>query len=95
MKLPAQPFCILIYGLLLVGISACADMRSANSKALSALPEVDCSVITGSRVMATDQRCSAQRKSFTGQEIQNTGEVSVGRALSMLDPAIAAARLDP
>jgi hypothetical protein len=83
---------IVIYGWLIFQFAACENIRSESSMVSSAPPGAGCSIVTGSRVTPSVQRCSALRQSFSGEEIRNTGATSVGEALRLLDPSISTNR---
>jgi hypothetical protein len=88
MKIQVRMAHVFTYGLPLFQIVACADIHSERSQVSIAPPGAGCSMVTGSRVATSAEHCSALRQSFSGEEIRNTGETSVGDALRRLDPSI-------
>lgn len=78
----------LTQAILLVGMSACADLSSDHTQVASAQPAADCSATTGSRVSAADQASTAPCRSYTNQDMRTTGAPSNSQALRMLDPSI-------
>lgn len=68
---------------------ATAPQNPAAAKATNAGPDSGC-VTTGSRVPLDQNQCAAFGRSYSGQQLQQTGHIDTARALQTLDPAITA-----
>jgi hypothetical protein len=71
-------------GLILAGCAANVKPSAERSAAVAADPT--CLTDTGMRF--SDTKCSAVGRSYTRDDIRNTGATQVGDALPLLDPSI-------
>ena len=83
-------------------LAACASAPTAPQKAAAptehavimtaeaAKPAPGCVPDTASRIPVKDATCLGFGSVHTGDDIKNTGQTDVARALQMLDPAISA-----
>ena len=72
-------------------LAACAarpPQAPADAKSTAATPPPGCVTDTGTRLPPGDHRCSAPGRSYTGEEVRNTGAVSAAQALQQLDPSV-------
>ena len=70
-------------------LSACATAPSTPSTASAAAKTpVGCVGQTATRIPVKDGTCAGFGSTYTKQDVDNTGQVSLDRALQMLDPSI-------
>jgi hypothetical protein len=73
---------------LLALVAGCATApQSRTNAAANATPNTGC-LTTGSRIPLGPGECAALGQSYSGDELRQTGQVEVGPALRMLDPAV-------
>jgi hypothetical protein len=66
-----------------------ADPNQHNAPAVATVPaSPNCPKATGSRLPHETTQCAAFGRSYTGEDLKQTGKTSLGDALRMLDPAI-------
>jgi hypothetical protein len=77
-------------GALTLLLAACASAPVSPGKAAAAnvRPPAGCVAQTATRIPVKDDQCAGFGNTYTRQDIDNTGQTTVGGALSMLDPAI-------
>ena len=78
-------------GACLVLLSACASQPTSPNKATTAAakkPPAGCVAQTATRIPVKDDACAGFGNTYTKQDIDDTGQVFLDRALPMLDPAI-------
>lgn len=74
----------------LAGCASTPQNPATSAKAANAGPGTGC-VSTGSRVPLDQNQCAAIGRSYTGEELEQTGHIGdTARALQTLDPAITA-----
>jgi hypothetical protein len=88
MKIQAQIALMFSCGTLLLQIVACADVRSNKSAVPTAHAGTGCSIAVDRRATQNGANYSVPCRSFSGEEIRNTGATSFGAALRQLDPSI-------
>ncbi len=75
----------------LLGLGACAAQPAAPLAANdNAAPDHDNCTPTGSRIRSRDGDCTPKGypfRSYSAEELQNTGQISLGEALRQIDPA--------
>ncbi len=89
MAMTGRVAAVLIGGLLLSQTAVMAD--EAKSKADNAVVDhrpSACLTGTGSRIAAKGDRCTAIGRSYTSDDVERTGAMTVAGALRLLDPAI-------
>lgn len=71
-------------------LAACATPPSTPDKATAAnaKPAAGCVAQTATRIPVKDDTCAGFGATYTRQDIDNTGQVYLDRALQMLDPSI-------
>ncbi|MDB6089667.1 MAG: hypothetical protein JWN85_2451 [Gammaproteobacteria bacterium] len=69
-------------------LAACATNREAATPAKAAAAPSSCLTETGPRVPLKSGRCAAYGRSYSGAQINQTGQQNAGEALQMLDPSI-------
>jgi hypothetical protein len=69
-------------------LAACATDRGAATPAKAAAAPSSCLTETGPRAPAKSGRCAAYGRSYSGAEINQTGQQNAAEALKMLDPSI-------
>jgi hypothetical protein len=77
----------LVAGLIVAGCAATAQ-NVKPSAARSAAVAKDPTCLTDTGIRFRDAQCSAFGRSYTDEDIRNTGATQVGDALQLLDPAI-------
>jgi hypothetical protein len=70
-----------------LAVAACAGTGSASGTRARVLP-AGCVATSATRVAVSPYECASAGRVHSGDDIRNTGTPDVGRALSMLDPAI-------
>jgi uncharacterized lipoprotein YajG len=81
----------LVPGALALLLAACASAPVTPGKTTTAdaKPPAGCVGQTATRIpVKDDKQCAGFGSSYTRQDIDNTGQTTVGGALPMLDPAI-------
>jgi uncharacterized lipoprotein len=84
---------IVIGACLIATLAACVTDNGQSRKRSSATA-ADTSVTgacltdSGPRPPLSQAQCPAHGRSYSGKELQQTGEVNVGEALRMLDPSV-------
>jgi hypothetical protein len=74
---------------LFAGCASAPQNQAPTAKAANAGPTTGC-VTTGSRVPLDQNQCASFGRSYSGEELQQTGHIDTARALQTLDPAITA-----
>jgi hypothetical protein len=76
-----------------LALGACAS-TSGNSatKPVAAAPPAGCVSGTGSRLTAAPGNCAGFGRTYTREDIDNTGETTAGGALRRLDPTVTVTR---
>ena len=71
-------------------LAACATAPVSPDKATAAnvKPPTGCVAQTATRIPVKDGECAGFGSTYTRQDIDNTGQTTLGAALPMLDPAI-------
>lgn len=83
---PALP---LVAALLLAACAATPPSPDQTKTAANAKPPAGCVGQTATRIPVKDDKsCAGFGSTYTQQDIQNTGQTTVGGALPMMDPAI-------
>lgn len=83
---PALP---LVAALLLAACAATPPSPDPTKTAANAKPPAGCVGQTATRIPVKDDKsCAGFGSTYTQQDIQNTGQTTVGGALPMMDPAI-------
>jgi hypothetical protein len=62
--------------------------QSANAATKDAVARSSCLTDTGPRLPLSPGQCAAYGRSYSGKDIQSTGQQNAGAALQMLDPSI-------
>jgi hypothetical protein len=75
----------LVVAIALVG---CATTQTTPAKPLAAATPSFCLTQTGSRIPAGNTDCTAVGRSYSEQEIRETGRTTAAGALEMLDPTV-------
>jgi hypothetical protein len=78
---------------LALSLAACATAPSAPDKAQAAAnakPPAGCVAQTATRIPVKDgsMACAGFGNTYTRQDIDNTGQIDLSRALPMLDPSV-------
>jgi len=74
---------------LLLAACATAPVSPDKASAANAKPPAGCVGQTATRIpVKEDQTCAGFGATYTRQDIDNTGQTTVGAALPMLDPSI-------
>ena len=69
--------------------AACATTPPPQAPAAAAAKTAPgCVPETASRIPAKDSACNGFGRTWTGDDLQRTGQIDVGQALKMLDPSI-------
>jgi hypothetical protein len=81
---------LLIGACLVVSLVACSTGPGTrtDAKMASAAGHESCVQDTGTRIPRRDHECAAFGRSYSHEDIQRTGAVTVGEALRLLDPSI-------
>jgi hypothetical protein len=73
-------------------LTACATTPNANRAASlggqAGSQDPSCLHDTGSRIADPNQRCRGFGRSYSSQQIEETGATTVGEALRLLDPSV-------
>jgi hypothetical protein len=77
----------LVAGLIVAGCAATAG-NVKPSAGRSAAVDKDPTCLTDTGIPHRDTKCSAFGRSYTSDDVRNTGATQVGDALQMLDPSI-------
>lgn len=81
---------------LVLTLGACATVSPtsevARAVSLARVPERVCVPDTATRIPVKGDECAAFGQSYTGDEIQSTGQRDLGQALLQLDPALTVRR---
>lgn len=80
----------LLIGACLASLAACASAPTTpdQAQAATAKPASACVAQTATRIPVKDDECAGFGNTYTHQDIQNTGQTTVGPALQMLDPSV-------
>jgi hypothetical protein len=62
--------------------------RSSDAATKAAVQRSSCLSDTGPRLPVSQDQCATYGRSYSGKELQQTGEVNAGEALRMLDPSV-------
>ena len=73
---------------LLLAACATAPVSPDKATAANAKPPAGCVAQTASRIPVKDDQCVGFGSTFSKQDIDNTGQTTLDRALPMMDPAI-------
>jgi hypothetical protein len=79
---------ILLTGTCLMALLAGCATQGHPQQAAKAQGTAGCVQDTGSRLPRTPGSCPALGRTYTGDDLQRTGEENVGEALQKLDPSI-------
>jgi hypothetical protein len=78
---------VMVAGAALFGCATTADNAKSKPAASAAAQDPTCLTDTGSRVAGTS-KCRGIGRSYSGTDIDRTGQTSAADALGLLDPAI-------
>ena len=73
---------------LLLAACATAPVSPGNATTASAKPPAGCVGQTATRIPVKDGTCAGFGNTYDKQDIDNTGQTTLDRALPMMDPAI-------
>ena len=73
---------------LLLAACATAPVSPDKATAANAKPPTGCVAQTATRIPVKDDQCAGFGSTFSKQDIDNTGQTTLDRALPMMDPAI-------
>jgi hypothetical protein len=80
---------VALSGALALSLAACATPPSAPNQATTATAKPACVPETASRIPAKDSAfCAGFGSTHTKQDVDNTGQQDLSRALPMLDPSV-------
>ena len=90
----ATTLSVVLLGVYVLGPApARADPKLQNAPVLAPVPApANCLMTTGSRLPQKPAHCAAFGRSYTEQDLRQTGLTSLGDALRRMDPAITAGR---
>ena len=79
----------LIIGILSAGaLAACSTTPSHPVHTASAIPQGWCSTSDGKVQRPGSSHCNAVTRSYSGEQLRQTGMTDAGHALQMLDPSV-------
>jgi hypothetical protein len=80
----------LIIGILSAGaLAACSTTPShPASRTASAIPQGWCSTADGKRIRPGSGNCNSVTRTYSGEQLRQTGMTDAAHALQMLDPSI-------
>jgi len=89
MAIAARITAVMIGGMLLSQAAVMADeAKPISDKPVLAKDPSTCLTGTGSRIAVKGDRCTAIGRSYTSDDVERTGAMTVAGALRLLDPAI-------
>lgn len=78
---------VILAGAALFGCASTAENAKAKPAATAAVRDPTCLTDTGSRI-AWASKCRGYGRSYTGTDIDRTGQTNAGDALAILDPSV-------
>jgi hypothetical protein len=78
----------ILTGTCLVALLTGCATQSQPQRTASAQGKAGCVSDTGSRLQHSPGSCIAAGRTYSGDDLQRTGEANVGEALQKLDPAV-------
>lgn len=79
----------LIFSILSAGaLAACSTTPSHPSRTAAAIPQGWCSTADGKAVRPGTRDCNAVTRTYSGEQLRQTGMTNAARALQMLDPSV-------
>jgi len=78
---------VIVAGAALFGCATTADNAKSKPAVSAAAQDPSCLTDTGSRVAGTS-KCRGTGRSYSGQNIDQTGKTDAASALAILDPAV-------
>ena len=80
----------LAIGACLMLLSACATTPTAPAKTPTAAAKLPAGCVgqTASRIPVKEGECAGFGSTYTQHDLDNTGQIDVGKALNMLDPSV-------
>ena len=82
---------LLLGACLALAVAGCASTPETKAPATAAAKApAGCVPETASRIPAKDSTCAGFGHTWTGEDIQRTGQIDTAQALRMLDPSISA-----
>ena len=77
---------VIVSGLVLFGCAA--TPQNSKPAATAAMKDPNCLTETGSRISPVNSNCRGFGRSYSQDDIDRTGKIDAGDALSLLDPSI-------
>jgi hypothetical protein len=79
---------LIIAGASLFGCATTADNAKSKPAVSAAAQDPNCLTDTGSRIAAGTSKCRGFGRSYSGTDIDRTGQTNAADALGLLDPSI-------